>query len=976
MVKKLLLYTVCMLLSLPAILAQQYPVRNYRMSNGLANSVVFRSYQDRRGFMWFCTNYGISRFDGTTFQNYSSREGLGANTIMSMSIDSGHRSFISTYGGGLDVLDNGWISPYKLRSGTMPKKVVYATRHGNRVWLISTNMVTLYHITDGVIKEVPVSREDGSLVRFSKTSVCGNELLLTSTDGLYIANTDGTVRPYLRDLVHEPINDIRQDSNGFLWAGVSGSVLKIAGDKIVQRYPMDSKLPPGDILIDHLDNVWVAGAEGGIYLVQNNKLSDLTPMLNTGDAIIHDLFEDREGNIWIATGGQGVYQLRSLNIVNYPVEAQKIKSYCKCISRVNDTEALVASIGTLSKWAGGELRPVPVKALTPVAYIYFIQYLDGNIYIGTPYGLIIRHPDGKEDLVQASAKVPTGAVSMLAEKDSLWIGAFNAIYKVKKGANTLDSQNMVLTLNRCNTIYKTTDGSILFGTDSGVVSYRNKTFQYRQLSDKTAANSINVIYEDSRGRTWYATDSGLAYTADNGIKWITIANGLTHNKCNSIQEDKYGTLWVGTANGITSIDLGTMRMGNMQTGNFENEVLSVCCMDSLLFAGMVDGMTVVRREQGAVHPAPPLYITAVRTASGIQNMPTVLNIPYEQNKLVIEFAALSFAYPEEVRYRYRIRDLSDNWHVTANKQVDIQALPAGDLTFEVSAMQANGAWSAPVSLPIHVSTPFWQNKWLIALFFVTLSWLTYFITRKLIEQREEKKRRRLSLYNRIIYLKQQALSALINPHFIFNCMNSIQHYMHGHDHYMANLYLSDFAHLIRMTLEQSRSAFIPLDHEIARLRLYLSLEQLRFGDELQYELYTDPNVELASPRIPNMLVQPYVENAIWHGIMPNNGIGKIAIRFMEENERELRIEIRDNGIGINKSKASRKHADKPSLGMKLTSDRLHVLQQMLGQRFSVTIEETSDAQGVVTGTLVKIILPYIPNEERLEMGNDTPERPA
>ncbi|GAA4468554.1 hypothetical protein GCM10023093_26350 [Nemorincola caseinilytica] len=969
--KAILLYTVCILLSLQAAYAQQFPIRNYRMKDGLANSMIFRSYQDQRGFMWFCTNYGISRFDGTSFRNYSSRDGLGANTIMSMSPAGGDSHFISTYGGGLYVLSDTGISAYRVTSGHMPGKIVYATLYHGSVWLISTNATTLYRITNGAVTEVNVKEEGTQPVRFFKMSQCGDRLLLTSSHGLYIADDNGTVHPYLRHLVHEPINDIRQDKNGFLWAGIAGRVLQIADEKIVHQYPISSLLPPGDILVDHNNNIWTAGAEGGIFLIRHGKLSDITPMLNTGDAIVHDLFEDNEGNIWIATGGQGIYQLRSLDMVNYPIEAQKIKSYCRSVSRVSDTEAIIGSIGTISKWVNGRLQPLHMQALTPVAYIYFTHYSNGTIYAGTPYGLVIRDRDGKEKILRSPGDTPLGALSMLIDGDSIWVGSFNSVYRLPMGAHSLDSAHRMFPISRCNAICRSRDGAIQFGTDSGVLRYRHGRLSHTQFSAKTAANAVNMIYEDSRGITWYATDSGLAYQAKNGMEWMTTANGLSHNKCNAIREDKYGTLWVGTAHGLTSIQLGTMHTRNMQTGNFDNEVLSVCCIDSLVFAGMVDGMTVIQQEESIRKPPPPLYITSVRTPAGIQNLPARLDIPYDQNKLLISFTAVSFADPEEIQYRYRIAGLADNWNMTNTKEVDIRALPAGDLTFQVSARLAGGDWGPVVSLPIHVSAPFWRNPWLIAFLLITLSWLIYFITRKLIEQREEKKRLRLALYNRIVYLKQQALSALINPHFIFNCMNSIQHYMHGHDHYMANLYLSDFAQLIRMTLEHSRSAFIPLEQEIARLRLYLSLEQLRFGDELQYQLYIDPAVEALSPRIPNMIVQPYIENAIWHGIMPNKGVGIISIRFVKHSDSELLIEICDNGIGINRSRAANKSGEKRSFGMKLTADRLQVLQQMLGQRFSVSIGETGDKKGAVTGTMVEIVLPLAPYEDRLGMENDT-----
>lgn len=972
MLKRLLLYLFCAFHAFQSVHAQQYPMRNYRMTEGLSNSVVFRTYQDDKGFIWFCTNYGISRFDGSTFRNYTTKHGLGANIVMSMSGLNDSVLLVSTYGGGLNMLSESGIAQYPLASGSMPKKILYAAAHLGKIWLISTNITTLYCITNGALREVGIHEPQLGTTRFYKMIRHGNELLFTSSNGIYKTVENGSVVPFLKDIIHETITDLRIDNDGGIWAGLAGRILHIKGNRVVNEYKIDSKLPPGDMLVDHNNNIWIAGAEGGVFLVRNQEVKNITSMVGTGNAIVHDLFEDKEGNIWIATGGQGVYMLRSMHIINYPVEANKIRSYCKSISAINDSEVIVGSVGTVSKWTQGKLTPVPLKRLSPVAYVYFARRAGNNLYIGTPDGLIIKQLNGSgERMLTGPQKRPIGVLSFLPDGDSLWAGSFDAVYKIKNGDYILDSSDIAFGINRCNAICRNTSGALLFGTDSGVVSLKNNHRLHYNLPGSQATNVVRDIYQDNRGAIWYVTDSGLVYHTSKGMTVLSVQHGLTHNKCNAIAEDKYGILWVGTANGITSINAQTMQIKGLKGNHFENEILSVCCLNSLLFAGMGDGMSVLRTEQRTERFNPPIYIMSAKWAKGEIDMPLRLDLPYNERKLNIQFAALSFSYPESIQYRYRIAGLSHNWHITYNKEIDIQALPTGNFVFMVSARVNKEKWGPVAQLPIHVKAPLWQNKWLIALFFITVSWLIYFVTKKLIETREAKKRSRMALYNRIIYLKQQALSALINPHFIFNCMNSIQHYMHSHDHYMANMYLADFAQLIRMTLEHARSAFIPLYEEINRIKLYLSLEQLRFGEDLQYDIHIDPALKDYELHIPNMIIQPYVENAIWHGIMPNKGIGNISIRFLKHNAQEMEIQIIDNGIGINKSKETAKHNQEKSFGMKLTADRLHVLHQMLGQPFSVTITETSDLPGNVTGTQVKIILPLKPNKNHLAQVDNT-----
>lgn len=197
-------------------------------------------------------------------------------------------------------------------------------------------------------------------------------------------------------------------------------------------------------------------------------------------------------------------------------------------------------------------------------------------------------------------------------------------------------------------------------------------------------------------------------------------------------------------------------------------------------------------------------------------------------------------------------------------------------------------------------------------------------------------------------------------------MNSIQHYLNKHDNDMANVYLADFASLVRMTMENAQEAFITLRKEIERTELYLSLEKLRFGDDLRYEIYTDPNLNVNEINIPNMILQPYVENAILHGIMPNNESGNIIVKFLKNNTNELKIVVQDDGIGISNSKKLETGYMRAPYGMKLTEERLNLLKTLLGQYYSVCVKEVITEDKQTEGTVVEIIMPFNPESDELE----------
>jgi len=205
-------------------------------------------------------------------------------------------------------------------------------------------------------------------------------------------------------------------------------------------------------------------------------------------------------------------------------------------------------------------------------------------------------------------------------------------------------------------------------------------------------------------------------------------------------------------------------------------------------------------------------------------------------------------------------------------------------------------------------------------------------------------------------MENQAKQAMMNPHFVFNALNSIQHYMLDNDKQSANKYLTKFSRLIRMNLDLSTKTDITLEEEFEKLKLYLEIEQLRFGEKLTYDFNINAELETDEVYMPSMILQPFVENAIWHGIMPADKIGKITVSANSiNNEKQLQITILDNGIGITNSKNMSKPQTHNSIGIQLTVDRIKLFSSQHNSEGIVTIEDDLKTGG----TCVTIILPLI-----------------
>lgn len=208
-------------------------------------------------------------------------------------------------------------------------------------------------------------------------------------------------------------------------------------------------------------------------------------------------------------------------------------------------------------------------------------------------------------------------------------------------------------------------------------------------------------------------------------------------------------------------------------------------------------------------------------------------------------------------------------------------------------------------------------------------------------------------------IKLQSLRAQMNPHFIFNSLNSVNNFISKNDERSANKYLADFSKLMRTVLKNSDQDFVSLDTEIDTLRIYLDLEHFRFGDKFDYTLEVDDAIEPEHVQIPPMLIQPYIENAVWHGLRYKENKGLLQVRFFIEDEK-LFCTVRDNGIGRKKSAELKTSHQKTqqSTGIKNTKERIELLNKMHGTRLQIQISDIEE-QGRARGTMVKISLPHI-----------------
>jgi LytS/YehU family sensor histidine kinase len=339
-----------------------------------------------------------------------------------------------------------------------------------------------------------------------------------------------------------------------------------------------------------------------------------------------------------------------------------------------------------------------------------------------------------------------------------------------------------------------------------------------------------------------------------------------------------------------------------------------------------------------------------------------LDLNYKQNFFSLSFSAKAFTMSQDTRFRYRLKDF-DNWiETTDDRLANYTNVPPGKYIFQLQAANNEGMWNEKMlELPVYIATPWWQTWWFRLSALAALLMLTWWLYRSRIDQIRKKEQLRSQYEKKLANVEMSALLAQMNPHFLFNSLNSIDSYIIRNESKKASEYLNNFARLVRLILQNSRSNYISLKDELESLDLYLQMETLRFANRFEYEIQLPPDIDSSAILIPPMLIQPYVENAIWHGLMhkKDGKQGKVEL-IISKREDNLFCVIQDNGIGREKAETFRtQHPGnrKRSMGMQITKDRMEMINKLYSTNTTMQVIDLHDDEGNATGTRVELVIP-------------------
>jgi ligand-binding sensor domain-containing protein/anti-sigma regulatory factor (Ser/Thr protein kinase) len=951
--------------------AQQQLMRHYTVNEGLPSNTVYSAFQDSRGFIWFCTNWGISRFDGHHFENITSKQGLPDNEIFDMKEDPWHRYWLLCYNGKPAYIFDGKV--YSARNDALCRSIEKAGikyhfffyNKNNEFCLIGKQTYIVQK--DRITTSAPDQTFRGTPLPFNCKGidyVIDPDRILkrvgdrwdTLLEGSYICTAF-----YKEHLYGVLAKEALYGSGTKLFCDINFSGTKPLVKLIRSPYKI-LKFVPGK----H-EGIWCC-TEAGIfaYDTAKNAIGPQQAVALSGIAVNH-FFSDDQGNAWYLTAGDGVYMESpdAIKIYNHKTGLSQDNVLSVCYTQ---DDKLLAGYdnGIIDQIEDHKITSFKVNSSNFWNRIRYMLSINRDEFIaGTDAGLYRISRSSGKNIMMLNAPQKSGCLT----GDNCLVGFNNwrhggaALYNIHQ-----DILNYLpFTPATCLVTATVIDDqqTCWMGTINGLYYYKGNTVHKWTGDSALSDKHITSLAVTKNGRLVISTPSDGLYILDKQKKILHFdeSKGLISSLCSTARVDEQGRIWVCTDKGvdrITLLDGSDYAIHHLSTaeGVPTHIINDITFAKGKTYLATSRGIVIISQNQADLTVPSQVYILSLSCKDSLINYPRKVSLKYNQNNVVISYTCISYAGGNDISYRYLLRGSNSSDTIqTTQSTLNLGALKPGRYELMVWAAGKNNNWSKTSAVVyLNILPPFWGEIWFIALIILIVSILLVLIYKRRVAVVKHKEMEITSRRRRMAELEMQALRAQINPHFMFNALNAIQNYYSEHDERSANYYMSAFARLIRQTLNHSKEHWILLADEVAILKTYIELEQMRSKHSFSYNIELSP--ELEHKKIPTMLVQVYTENAINHGLRHLDGLhGKLRISF-SRYEGNIVCKIEDNGVGFIRAKAlDSRPGDHESMGMKITDGRIATINELYNTHITVNISDKNTLQGYGQGTIVTIIIP-------------------
>jgi ligand-binding sensor domain-containing protein/anti-sigma regulatory factor (Ser/Thr protein kinase) len=982
--------------------SQQLKFTTYTSANGLSQNRGICMAQDKLGYMWMGTQDGLNRFNGKDFVAYYKgnikRGSIPSNYIEALFYDSlnnwlwigtssglciyncradsfysaAHyfpaadtlnglliRSIVAgrnpgevlvlTYSEGLFICNTKLLSHQQFFQETATKNCTYAAVVWNKEILVVANK-TLYRLND----TAKILLADPMLNEVQQIMIWQNKLCIVSVkNGLMLI--DNFVKPAIKsiDIGSKEVDCIALDKNYNLWVGTHDAGLVIV--EPIQRnilYSFSKATNQNEwprsftlsLLKDRQNNMWIGSKGGGFSVRTDNK--NQFGLIQKAVVESGKISNNNATAIFKPAGNLLYTGILQEGLRIYNGATKKTAYYTNPVSSPSNTIYGIASSANNSVWLATHGGLFYFSEISKK----FTQYIDSGV-VASLSGEFVYKLKGFDSLLYSSAR-GTVFFNLLNKKFSV----FNSYVDTK--GNFL---NLVL-----NCADEDNAGNIWMGTNGhGLVKYNIATGSIELIEVvKRFSNLVFALYNDN-GILWVATSNGLlVYDLNSNkiIKTFTIANGMPGNAIASIEKDAAGNFWCGSNVGLIKIDGRTDRIAlikasaGLQSNEFNIDCSASDSMGNLYFGGFngVSFFNPAKFNSNLFSPQP--LIESIKIANKEISLPAAINYSNEitlthlQNFITIEFGVTNFVDHDECLYKYRLDGVDNNWVDAGNRTiVNYAGLVPGKYTFQVQSCNSSGIWSSKIAkLTIVITPAFWQRWWFILLVCLLIIAVIFILVKRRVQEISY----RAATKQKIAETEMAALKAQMNPHFMFNCINSIDAFIHSNDKYNATLYLNKFAKLLRNILDSSKQNTVLLSKDVDTLQLYIELEQLRHENKFISKITVQQELLQSDYKVPPLIIQPFVENAILHGLKNKPGNDGVLTIDIQKVANKIQYTIQDNGIGRQAAKLIA-YTKESSYGMVMSIERIKLFNNET--ETSVKIVDLNE-HGIALGTSITVYL--------------------
>lgn len=730
--------------------AQQLALKTYTVEDGLIQSSVYSIIQDRNGYMWFGTEGGVSKFNGSRFINYTPDEGLAQNHVRAIHEDKNGNIWFGTDNGGISRLTKNSFRNFSARDGIGSKKILciyedesgalwFGTEEGG-ISVFKNNKFSTITTKEGLHSNTirTIFRDSKGHLWFSSGVAGGGVCVKRNNEFSYFSEKDG-----LSDVVIT----IAEDNDGNIWFGtISGVIIYNRND--FKTYSAKDGLTDKAVISLYCDKnniMWIGTNLAGLYKFEEGRFEKCHTTADLSNVSILSITQDNRGDVWIGTRDKGVNRLPAERFVCYPS-----KTGIYAISEDNSGNIWIGDNGEGITRLQGHQSATTLRGLSNNQISSILFHKDGKIWIGTQDGL--NQYDGRKIKVFSDKDgLCDFWINSIVEDEAgrIWIATANGLSCYVNGTFLNYSKKDGLADSVIYSILSDQNGAIWIGTEAGLSRLKGEKIQTFTVKDGLISNQVLSIYEDSEGTLWFGTNRGISRYNGQSFKNFSKENGLSDNIISyAIDDGKY--LYIGTNNGINVIELSRINSGlhpefKIYTAK-EGLLASECAQGGVfkdshgnIWFGSVKGLTKYNPDNRASLVASPTILTNLLINDKEFSIENNIDLAYTQNYLRFEFNAISFAFAEKLLYKYKLDGIDNHWTESREPSVSYPYLPPGNYTFRVRAKNGDGVWSnTPAVISFVINPPFWARWWfrtLLSVIAITFIYLIYVIKTRQVKKR-------------------------------------------------------------------------------------------------------------------------------------------------------------------------------------------------------------------------------------------------